>query len=287
MDYLFSKALEFIPSETMKEYLTALHNKGIFSFSAEDVLSLAYNSDNSFKQRFDCIRGLDEYISDKAAYKQICDAAALLESDFTENGLYLYTKEYIYSDDDDDYEPIGTEELVFHTVEEAVAHVIAKEKGCICCKLMKDGKVLLDMVYIDDEYVYSFYTTRCKDEFTLRYDERNDTDNILCKYVYIPNPFEPGDTVCSYDEPEIKYIIIDAEPPRQEDFNGLLDHIDASAMVVPYNIREHATPEKIKLHYERLTEERKNSNYVSIDEISKHHDHICTIFLELVEKAVK
>ena len=58
-------------------------------------------------------------------------------------------------------------------------------------------------------------------------------------------------------------------------------------MVVPYSIREHATPEKIKRHYERLPQERNDGNGIPVDEISQHHDHIITLFLELVEKAVR
>ncbi len=287
MTDLFSKALGFIPSRTMREHLTALHNKGEFSFSAEDVLSLAYNSDKSFKERFDRIRELEALIRDKASYRQICDAAALLESDFSENGLYLYTKEDIYSDNDDDPEPIATEELIFRSVEEAAAYVAENRRGCVCCKLMRGEEILLDMVDIDNEYVSSFHTSRCKEEFALWYDDLNAADRMLNAYVYIPNPFEPGDTVCCYDDPDEKYIIIDAVPPCQEDYNGLLDHIDEAAMVVPYSIREHATPEKIKRHYERLPQERNDGNGIPVDEISQHHDHIITLFLELVEKAVR
>ncbi len=284
MNELFTQMLGFIGSNTMREYLSTLYEQGKFSPSAEDMLAIVYNSDKSLSDRFSFIKLLSEHITNKEAFKQLCDAAVLLQSDFAENDLHLYTNEDIFNDDD---ELIGSKELTFSSVEEAMSYSNNIDNGSMCCKLMSGESVLIDQIIIGKDDIHYFFTSHCDDEQALLTDELNAADKMTNKYVYIPTPFEPGDTVCLYDDPNQKFIIINAEPDDPAKWGDMLDYIDVSVMVVPYSIKEHATPEKIKEHYARLTEGCVKGNGVAADKISLHHDHIDPLYLELVEKASK
>ena len=101
MKNIFEKMLEFIPSEAMRKHLHTAYTDGSLSLTAEDMLAVVYNSDNSLSERYEFIRSLSEHIAEKEAYNAIIEAMELILSDFSENELYLSV---IFFDDEDDFD---------------------------------------------------------------------------------------------------------------------------------------------------------------------------------------
>ncbi len=280
----FLGMLNFIGSRTMREYLVEQYSKGQLTLSAEDMLSIAYNSDKSFEERFDYIFTLAPLITEKTAYSSLCHGANLLMSEFPQYHLTLVTKEYVYGDESD-IEPVDTITLTFYSVEEAVSYAASQESGCATFSLHSGYKKVLDMITIDSSGIIDFNTTILFDDGPLfRGNDTDPADLLKNRYVYLPNPFSAGDTVCLYDNPFEEYIIIDAEPADPAEYGVPLDYVDMSAMVVPYEFREHATPEKIAEHRRRLEQLREIKQASDIDAITLHHEHIDVLLLELVRK---
>ena len=280
----FSGLLKFIGSRTMREFLIEQYSKGQLSLSAEDMLSIAFNSDKSFEERFDYIFSLAPLITEKMAFSSLCHGANLLMSDFRQYNLSLVTKEYVYGDDTDP-EPVDTITLTFYSVEEAKSYVSSLDSGCATFDLRNNYKKVLESVTIDSSGIIDFNTTITFDSIPLFHKcETNPADLLKNRYVYLPNPFSAGDTVSLYDNPFEEYIIIDAEPADPAKYGAPLDYVDMSAMVVPYEFREHATPEKIAEHRRRLEQAKELKALSDYDAITLHHEHIDVLLLELVRK---
>ncbi len=275
---LFNKTLDFIHSNTMKEYLYKMYQEGEFTPSAEDLFSIAYNSDNSLQEKNDFILELREYIEDKKSVDIVLHSFSLLLSDFKENGLYLLYVDRQY----DDFYTTSTNEIVFPSVKDALSYLNLNQKYFINCKLCQNGKTLIENVYIEQNGVSGICTTHHeeRDDISMPYISDN-TEKLLNKYVYIPNPFSPGDVVYTYSKPSDLYVVINAEatPPSED-----LDYYDTSVMVIPYEFKEYATPEKIEEHYNRLKEAKSQQIFINpydIDIISLEHEHFYTLYLEL------
>ena len=283
MDDMFAKVMEFVLSRTMRNYLSQLHSEGKLTLSGEDMVSIVYHSPRSFKERFELIPQLAELVEDKEAHRQLCKAAELLLSDFSEKGLYLLAREEIYDEDDEDnYEPIAVKETEFNSFEEAAAYAAASESGYLCCRLCCGNEEVVREVGISDNDISYLRTTPCDEDCVCL--EPNAADRMMNRYVYLPNPFKAGDVVCMSDAPEERYIIIVATPDDPDKIPLRLDYIDTSVMVVPAEFKQYTDPEVIRLRYERLFEAGRNGEDFPLDDIAIHHEHIPVLLLEFAEK---
>ena len=244
MKNIFEKMLEFIPSEAMRKHLHTAYTDGSLSLTAEDMLAVVYNSDNSLSERYEFIRSLSEHITEKEAYNTIIEAMELILSDFNKNGLYLSV---IFFDDEDEHNQVK-----LYSLQEAADYKKKNNIPYLYCELYKADKLVVPEITFDKNgSIIDFRTTPYKDDFSRSSEEFTKADKLMDRYVYLPTPFKKGDVVVSCNDRRKKYIVVNADVPSPEVFKGL-DVVDMSVMVVPYEYRNNLSSENISIHHEHL-----------------------------------
>lgn len=262
MTELQKKFIDFIPSKTMQDYLSQMINEGSWLPLAEDMAATVYQSDKSIFEKSDFFRLLlDEKLAESTR-KQLEDIVCVHEKtkEYTGSSRYAF-----------ECEDRNGRIYIFNGIRRVMKFLRKHRRWYtrVVDKQKQGNERYIAELYTDGSEIFEVSTI----------DEENTVPNkLIDRYVQYPHPFEEGDVVYSTRNKKDLFCVVNAEQPSLE-MKGT-DFIDASIMVVPYEYREHATPELVKEHYERC---KSPSTYVH-DIIAEQHGHISVIYTELYKK---
>ena len=262
MTELQRRFIDFIPSDTMKKYLSQSISSGSWTPSAEDMIATVYQSVRNISEKNEFFRILFEQTLAESTRQQleeiICTNDRAIE--------YLNNSRYAF-----ECESKNGRVYVFNGIRRAVKFLRKHEQWYI--------KVIDKQKRGDERYTARLYADNLEIVEAVRLEHNNAVCSSLGdRYVKFPVPFETGDVVYFTGDKNGLFCVVNADLPSEE-LSGT-DFIDSSIMVIPYEYREYATPELVKEHYERC---KSPSTYVH-DVIAEQHEHMSVIYTELLRK---
>lgn len=259
--------INFIPSQTIREHLSQNIEIGSWLPSFEDMAAVVLQSDRNIFEKSEFLRVLLDETLTEDTRKQLENVIDIHENvrEYIRSSRYAFECEDRYSD----------KAHVFNSIKRMMKF-LRKQKGFYF-------KVLDKEKYGKKRYIAELFAEN--GEIIEAYSII-DGDVVPCKlysrYVKFPVPFEAGDTVYYTGSKANLFCVINAEQPDPA-LPGV-DSVDASIMIIPYEYRAHATPEKIREHYENLKLRLTDNNSYIPDVISIQHGHMAVIYAELHEK---
>lgn len=267
------KMLEFIPSVTMRKYLKEKLDSKEFAPSVEDIAATVFSGEGDIFQKAEFYKQLlKEDISDNTR-RELVSYIEMSEH----VSKYIENKDLRYSF------VCGNEwekrRAVYNSFKKAVKF-LRRNNSCYAAIMDKHisakNKFVAEII-MDDNRRSIIQANEYRNEHW-SYPK----GSIADRYVKYPVPFKVGDIVYNtYSMKRELFCVIDAEQP---DYNELLDNIDASILVIPYEYKEYASPEKIKEHYDRLKNRKQQGEYFcdgEPDVISREHEHLSVLYTEL------
>lgn len=248
MDSITSTAYSFIESSRVRDRLKAA---GV-TFSPEQALSLIFNSSRPQEERFPAML---EILSGMSA-PQAEELTGILNrltrlTDPACGGHIRFSECY------------KANPRIYLTISQLMRSVKRDENRAASFSIISRGRRIAPIVFIDREGIIDI---ECGQEIgrILSCCPVNGHDCAL------PEIFAPGETVRSIIDGK-RWVVINADITN---LGGECDQFDFSAMVVPYEYREFATPELISAHFA----ERRQ------DIIAERHEHLYLPWLEPAER---
>lgn len=246
MDELRNELLRFIPSKTMREYLAKSDD---FSPTAEEMISLAGMCRDMSGLRDFAERAARFCEKKEETDKLVSELNFAMEILADKRGLYLFGY----------YDPETDEQYILDSLETARSHteVTVFDKS-------------------EKTPVYGFAFENGEPFYCWRYSDGAPmiTSPLLDRYIRLPHPFGTGDIVRECKSGEL-FAVVSASLPDPSVHSGFeFDSSDMSAMVVPYEYRGLCAAEYLG----------KRGAEPGFDDISRFHEHICVLYLELYEE---
>ena len=259
--------ISFIPSQTMRKHLAENIETGNWIPSAEDMAATVLQSGKNIFKKSEFLKALINETLSESTRKQLENIIAIHEKvrDYISCSRYAFECEDRYCD----------KVHVFNSVRRMIKF-LRKQNGFYFRVIDKQksgfNRYVAELMVENDEIVEA-------DSIA----DGSIVHNTICsRYVKFPVPFEAGDTVyCTGNKNEL-FCVINADQPDSDML--YLDSVDASIMIIPYEYREYATPEKIHEHYENIKKGAADNKQYTPDIISIQHGHLAIIYAELYEK---
>lgn len=265
--------LRFVPSETMRRYLSEKMSSGEFLPSPEDIVSTVYNGSGDVFEKADlCKKLLTENLSDNTR-KQLEELIKFSEK----TAEYVKNDSLRYAFVCGDFFDADGKKHVFNSFRKAAKH-LRKTGDCYMAIWDKQPKKYIAELITDKKLRIIEANTYHAELW------RRAADDITQRYVKYPVPFQIGDVVyCAEDPRRELFCVVNAQLPE---YSECLDCIDSSITVIPYEYREYASPETVSEHYKRLAERRAKGEFFcsgisELDVISREHEHISVLNAEL------
>lgn len=262
--------ISFIPSQTMRTYLSENIENGCWCPSFEDMAATVLQTDRNIFEKSEFLKVLlDEKLTEDTR-NELEDIIALYENirEYIGCSRYAFECEDRYSD----------KVFIFNSIRRTMKFLRKQDMFYFrALDKQKTGQ---------NRYVAELIAEKGEITDASSIADGNTVHHKICsRYVKFPIPFEEGDTIYSADDKADLLCVINAEQP-DPDLPGV-DSVDASIMVIPYEYREYATPEKIREHYEQLAARVTENSLYEPDIISVHHGHQPIIYAELYKKYTK
>lgn len=263
MTELQREFISFIPSKTMRDYLSQMINEGSWTPSAENMITTVYQSDKDIFQKSDFFRLLLGEKLDKSTRKQLEDIICMHEK----VKEYINSPRYAF-----EYEDCMNGRIcIFNGIRRAMKFLRKNKEWYI--------QVIDKQKPRNERRIAELYIEKLEIIEALAISGKKTVhSNIGDRYVKYPHPFETGDTVYFTGNRKNLFSVVNAELPSLE-MKGT-DFIDASITVIPYEYREYASPLLVREHYER----RKSQSAFVHDVITEQHEHMSVIYTELYKK---
>ncbi|MGN0649589.1 MAG: hypothetical protein ACI4KM_04060 [Oscillospiraceae bacterium] len=250
MDKYTSMALSFIESSSVRKMLS----ENGTAFSPQNAAAIVFNSSRPQQERFEALFDILADI-DTPQSRSLSELLQGLNEITCPKGNphYIFREKYAGNPRE------------FLTAAQVKRFLAKHTDSYLILDVYSRGKIVCEELYLCSSGVYDL---RCPAEV-----------KRLVEAFTLPQLefFKPGEVVRNISDGSL-WVVIDADFTKTPSTACEWEIIDFSAMVVPYEYRDYATPELIHRHF---TERSAGG----ADIISVQHEHICLPLLERVNQS--